>query len=71
MSLLFMITFPLSDLRYPVITLIEVVLPAPLGPRNPITSPTLTSKESLFMAVKSPKFFEISITLNIFSYYLV
>ena len=66
MSLLLIKTEPPSDLKKPVITLMDVVFPAPLGPKKPMTSPTFTSKESRFMALKSPKFLDISFTINIF-----
>jgi len=33
-----------------------VVLPAPLGPRNPNTSPRYMSKEKSFTAVNAPNF---------------
>jgi hypothetical protein len=32
-----------------------VLLPAPLGPRNPTISPRATSKDTSSMAVKAPK----------------
>ncbi len=35
-----------------------VVFPAPLGPRNPNTSPRLTSKETSSYAIRSPKCLE-------------
>jgi hypothetical protein len=37
---------------------IVVVLPAPLGPRNPKTSLFLTSKETSFNATVGPKVFD-------------
>ena len=37
---------------------IGVVLPAPLGPRKPRTSPFLTSKETSFNALVGPKFLD-------------
>lgn len=35
-----------------------VVLPAPLGPRNPKTSPFFTSKEMSLRAIVGPKLFD-------------
>ena len=43
--------------RNPVIIRIVVDFPAPFGPRNPRTSPSLTEKETPFTAWKSPKLF--------------
>ena len=43
--------------RNPVIIRIVVDFPAPFGPRNPSTSPSLTEKETPFTASKSPKLF--------------
>src|SRR5690606_12211074 len=40
---------------------IVVVLPAPLGPRKPSTSPRLTSKEAVRSAVKEPYDFDSSL----------
>ena len=39
--------------KKPVSIRIVVVLPAPLGPRNPSTSPALSSKLSAFTAARS------------------
>ena len=44
--------------RYPVTIRIVVVLPAPLGPRKPRTSPSCTSNDRLSTATKRPYFFE-------------
>ena len=38
-------------------TFMVVDLPAPFGPRNPNTSPSVTVKLSLSTAVKRPNFF--------------
>src|SRR5947209_3315828 len=48
-------TRPVVGRRYPVITRMVVVLPAPLGPSKPRTSPSLTSKVTSSMAVVRPK----------------
>ena len=50
------VTLPLLGGMYPVIIFIVVVFPAPLGPRNPKTSPGSTRKEMPVIAGKSPKF---------------
>src|SRR5690606_36617962 len=45
---------PPSGARKPVSIFMVVDLPAPLGPRNPSTSPGLTSKDKLSTATCSP-----------------
>src|SRR5215831_12294299 len=50
-----MTTRPLLGTRMPIIIRIVVVLPAPLGPRNPNTSPRSTDRSRSRTAVTSPK----------------
>src|SRR5438128_987008 len=48
-------TRPVEGRRYPVITRMVVVLPAPLGPSSPSTSPAPMSKLTSVMASTRPK----------------
>src|SRR5947209_6053967 len=48
-------TLPVVGRRYPVMTRMVVVFPAPLGPRSPSTSPCSTSKLTSAMAWVLPK----------------
>src|SRR6476660_3218249 len=52
-----MVTSPAVGGMKPVIMRIEVLLPAPLGPRNPSTSPFSTVNETPFTAFFGPKNF--------------
>src|SRR4051794_4521730 len=59
------VTLPLVGNERPATTRIDVVLPAPFGPRKPNTSPRSTVSDRSSTAVKSPYFFvreRISIT---------
>src|SRR3954463_13371614 len=56
--------FPLLGARSPANMRMVVVFPAPLGPRNPKTSPSSTLKERLSTARRSPKSF-LSFTASI------
>src|SRR5687768_3340084 len=51
------VTFPSVGGMKPVIMRMEVDLPAPLGPRNPRTSPRSTEKEIRLTATLGPKVF--------------
>src|SRR5687768_4803973 len=51
------VTFPSVGGIKPVIIRMEVDLPAPLGPRNPRTSPRSTEKEIWLTAILGPKVF--------------
>src|SRR4030042_2902159 len=53
------ITSPESGKSNPHMIFIRVVLPAPLGPINPATSPVFTSNETLFHASCVPYLFTI------------
>src|SRR5262245_49394728 len=55
-------TRPAVGLSRPAIIRIVVVLPAPLGPRNPWISPSATSRLTPFTATKSPYFLTSSWT---------
>src|SRR5688572_5353450 len=50
-----MLTSPSVGARLPVSICIVVVLPAPLGPRKPSTSPRLSSSAMFFTAACAPK----------------
>ena len=49
-----MVTSPEVAVVSPTITRIVVVLPAPLGPRKPVTRPGRASNETSSTAVKAP-----------------
>jgi hypothetical protein len=51
-----MVTRPLVGGVSPTMTRMVVVLPAPFGPRNPVTVPGWQTKLTLSTAVKSPYF---------------
>ena len=48
---------PLVGVKSPQIIFIVVLFPAPFGPRNPKTCPSLTAKFMLLTAVFCPNFF--------------
>ena len=54
-------TRPLVGGVSPTITRIVVVLPAPLGPRNPVTRPGWATKLTSSTAVKAP-YFRVSLS---------
>src|SRR4030042_6515500 len=62
---------PLSGFITPVSILIMVVLPAPLGPRKPKSSPVFTSKLTRSTANNSPKRFVRLVTSTAFSLFVV
>jgi hypothetical protein len=61
------ITLPSSGCRKPEITLISVVLPAPLGPIIASISPSFSSKETSFKATNPPNLFVTFCILSILS----
>src|SRR5919197_2445625 len=60
-----MVAEPESGSRKPVIIFIVVDFPAPLGPRNPSTSPRITFSETPSTALMLPKLFlSASVSIN-------
>jgi hypothetical protein len=66
-----MVAVPLFGFITPVRVLMVVVLPAPLGPKKPKSSPFFTSKLTLSTANNSPKYFVRFVTSTAFSLLVV
>ena len=55
---------PAVGVNAPEMQLKQVVFPEPLGPMRPRISPSLTSKDTEFRAVKPPNFLVSSLTVS-------